>query len=113
MNIKMKLKHLLTTSLAVLLSACNQPPQMQSNEYKEPVPVHTPIQQDNDGIDASDVALGVATGAVVGAVAKSAYDKRKTKQRQVVVVNKYYNCKPVSSYKKQSIRKQYSRSKRK
>ena len=76
------------------LTACNQPPQMQSNEYKEPVsihaPVHTPIQQDNDGIDASDVALGVATGAVVGTVAKSAYDKRKTKQRQVVVVNKYY-----------------------
>ena len=107
MNIKMKLKHLLTTSLAVLLSACNQPPQMQSNGYKEPVPVHTPIQQDNDGIDASDVALGVATGAVVGAVAKSAYDKRKTKQRQVVVVNKYYS-KPVRSYTKQS-----NRSKRK
>lgn len=43
-------------------------------------------------------ALGVATGAVAGAVAKSAYDKRKTKQRQVVVVNKYYS-KPVRSYK--------------
>ena len=113
MNIKMKLKHLITISLAVLLSACNQPPPTQSNVYQEPVPVHTPIQQDNDGIDASDVALGVATGAVVGAVAKSAYDKRKTKQRQVVVVNKYYNSKPVGSYKKQSIRKPYSRSKRK
>ena len=100
MSIKMKLKHLITISLAALLSACNQPPQMQSNEYKEPVPVHTPIQQDNDGIDASDVALGVAAGAVVGAVAKSAYDKRKTKQRQVVVVNKYYNSKPVQSYTK-------------
>ena len=105
----MNIKHLLTISLAVFLSACNQPPPIQSNVYQEPVP----IQQDNDGIDASDVALGVATGAVVGAVAKSAYDKRKTKQRQVVVVNKYYNGKPVSSYKKQSIRKQYSRSKRK
>ncbi len=100
MNIKMKLKHLLTVPLAVFLSACNQPPPMQSNEYKEPAPVHTPIQQDNDGIDASDVALGVATGAVVGTVAKSAYDKRKTKQRQVVVVNKYYNNKPVQSYTK-------------
>ena len=113
----MKLKHLITVSLAVLLSACNQPPPIQSNEYKEPVPIHTPIhtpiQQDNDGIDASDVALGVATGAVVGAVAKSTYDKRMTKQRQVVVVNKYYNGKPVSSYKKQSIRKPYSSSKRK
>ena len=117
MNIKIKLKHLLTISLAVLLSACNQPPPMQSNAYQESVPihtpVHTPIQQGNDGIDASDVALGVAAGAVVGAVAKSAYDKRKTKKRQVVVVNKYYNGKPVSSYKKQSIRKPYSRSKRK
>ena len=113
MNTKMKLKNIITISLVVLLSACNQPPQMQSNEYKEPVPVHTPIQQDNDGIDASDVALGVATGAIVGTVAKSAYDKRKTKPRQVVVVNKYYNGKPVSSYKKQSIRKPYSRSKRK
>ena len=109
MNTKMKLKYLLTISLAVLLSACNQPPPTQSNVYQEPVP----IQQDNDEIDASDVALGVATGAVVGTVAKSAYDKRKTKQRQVVVVNKYYNGKPVSSYKKQSIRKPYSRSKRK
>lgn len=94
MSIKMKLKHLITISLTVLLSACNQPPTTQSNEYKEPVsiqtPVHTPIQQENDGIDASDVALGVATGAVVGAVAKSSYDKRKAKQRQVVVVNKHY-----------------------
>ena len=100
MSIKMKLKHLITISLAVLLSACNQPPPMQSNAYQEHVPAHTPIQQDNDGIDASDVALGVATGAVVGAVAKSSYDKRKAKQRQVVVVNKYYNSKPVQGYTK-------------
>ena len=99
----MNIKHLLTISLAVFLSACNNPPPIQSNVYQEPVP----IQQDNDGIDASDVVLGVATGAVVGAVAKSAYDKRKTKQRQVVVVNKYYS-KPVRSYTKQS-----NRSKRK
>ena len=112
MSIKMKLKHIITISLAVLLSACNQPP-MQSNEYKESVPVHTSIQQDNDGIDAGDVALGVATGAVVGAVAKSAYDKRKTKRKQVVVVNKYYNSKPVQSYTKKSNRTTYSRSKRK
>ena len=99
----MNIKHLLTISLAVLLTACNQPPPIQSNVYQEPVP----IQQDNDGIDASDVVLGVATGAVVGAVAKSAYDKRMTKQRQVMVVNKYYS-KPVRSYIKQS-----NRSKRK
>ena len=102
----MKIKHLITISLAVLLSACNQPPPMQSNAYQEPVSIHTPIQQDNDGIDANDVALGVATGAVVGAVAKSSYDKRKAKQRKVVM-NKYYS-KPVRSYTKQR-----SRSKRK
>ena len=96
MNIKMKLKHLITISLAVLLSACNQPPPIQSNEYEEPVP----IKHEYDGIDAGDVALGVATGAVVGAVAKSAYDKRKTKRKQVVVVNKYYNSKPVQGYTK-------------
>ena len=90
MSIKMKLKHLITISLAVLLSACNQPPPMQSNTHQKPVSIHTPIQQDNDGIDASDVALGVATGAAVGAVAKSAYDKRKTKQRKVVVNKHYY-----------------------
>ena len=98
MNIKMKLKHLITISLAVLLPACNQPP-MQTNTYEE----HVPIQQEYDysnGIDAGDVALGVATGAVVGAVAKSAYDKRKTKRKQVVVANKYYNSKPVQSYTK-------------
>ena len=108
LEMSMKIKCLLL-GVVLALTACNQPPPTQSNVYQEPVP----IQQDNDGIDASDVALGVATGAVVGAVAKSAYDKRMTKQRQVVVVNKYYNGKPVSSYKKQSIRKPYSRSKRK
>ena len=107
----MNLKYLLTISLAVLLSACTHPP-VQTNTYEESIPIQQGYD-DNDGIDASDVALGVATGAVVGAVAKSAYDKRKTKQRQVVVVNKYYNSKPVGSYKKQSIRKPYSRSKRK
>ena len=90
-----KIKCLLL-GVVLALTACNQPTTTQSNVYQEPVP----IQQDNDGIDASDVALGVATGAVVGAVAKSAYDKRKTKQRQVVVVNKYYNSKPVQSYTK-------------
>lgn len=103
----LNMKYLLLSAV-LALTACNQPP-VQTNAYEE----STPIQQEYDSIDTDDVALGVATGAVVGAVAKSAYDKRKTKQRQVVVVNKYYNGKPVSSYKKQSIRKPYSRSKRK
>ena len=111
MNIKMKLKHLITISLAVLLPACNQPP-MQTNTYEEPVPIQQEYDYSN-GIDAGDVALGVVTGAVVGAVAKSAYDKRKTKRKQVVVVNKYYNSKPVQSYTKKSNRTTYSRSKRK
>ena len=106
-----KIKHLLAMSLAVFLSACNQPP-VQTNAYEEPVSIQQEYD-DNDGIDTGDVALGVATGAVVGAVAKSAYDKRKTKRKQVVVVNKYYNGNSVSSYKKQSFRKPYSRSKRK
>ena len=110
----MNIKYLLL-GVVFALTACNQPPPVQSSVYKEPVPirtpvhtpVHTPIQQDNDRIDASDVALGVATGAVVGAVAKSAYDKRKASKKKVVVVNKYYS-KPVRSYTKQS-----NRSKRK
>ena len=59
------------------------------------------------------IEKSISESTVVGTVAKSAYDNRKTKQRQVVVVNKYYNGKSVSSYKKQSIRKPYSRSKRK
>ena len=92
------------------LTACNQPPPTQSSVYQEtvqvPVSVDTPIEQDDDS-NVSDVALGVATVAVVGAVAKSAYDKRKTSKKQSVVVNKYYS-KPVRSYTKQR-----SRSKRK
>ena len=99
MNIKIKLKHLITIPLVVFLSACNQPPPMQTNTYEEPVPIQQEYDY-NNGIDAGDVALGVATGAVVGAVAKSAYDKRKTKRKQVVVVNKYYNSKPVQGYTK-------------
>ena len=108
----MNIKNVFTISLAVLLSACNQPPPIQSNEYEEPVPIQHEYDYSN-GIDAGDVALGVATGAVVGAVAKSAYDKRKTKRKQVVVVKKYYNSKPVQSYTKKSNRTTYSRSKRK
>ena len=44
--------------------------------------------------------IWLVTGVVVGAVAKSAYDKRKTKRKQVVVVNKYYSSKPVQGYTK-------------
>ena len=110
---KMNVKYLLL-GVVFALTACNQPPPVQSSVYQEtvevatPVSVHTPIEQGDDSdIDASDVALGVATGVVVGAVAKSAYDKRKVNKKQSVVVNKYYS-KPVRSYTKQR-----SRSKRK
>ena len=106
----MNVKYLLS-GVVFALTACNQPPPIQSSVYQEPVPLSahpTPIQQHDDGdIDASDLALGVATGVAVGAVAKTAYDKRKASKKQVVVVNKYYS-KPVRSYTKQR-----SRSKRK
>ena len=105
----MYVKYLLL-GVVVSLTACNQPPPMQSSVYQEtvqvPVSVGTPIEQDDDS-NVSDVALGVATGAGVGVVAKSSYDKRKTSKKQSVVVNKYYS-KPVRSYTKQR-----SRSKRK
>ena len=61
------------------------------------------IEQDDDDTNVSDVALGVATGMVVGAVAKTAYDKRKASKKKSVVVNKYYS-KPVRSYTKQRSR---------
>ena len=103
----MNIKYLLL-GVVFALTACNQPPPVQSSVYQEtvqaPVSVDTPMEQDDDDINASDVALGVATGVVVGAVAKSAYDKRKASKKKVVVVNKYYS-KPVRSYTKQSNRR--------
>ena len=100
----MNIKYLLLSAVFAL-TACNQPPPpVQSSVYQEPVPVHTDIEQDDDdNVDASDVALGVATGALGGAIAKSAYDKRKKSRKQAVVVNKYYS-KPVRSYTKQRSR---------
>ena len=109
----LNIKYLLL-GVVFALTACNQPPPVQSSVYQEtvqaPVSVDKPMEQYDGDINASDVALGVATGVVVGAVAKSAYDKRKASKKsrkQVVVVNKYYS-KPVRSYTKQS-----NRSKRK
>ena len=105
----MNIKYLLL-GVVFALTACNQPPPVQSSVYQEtvqaPVSVDTPMEQDDDDINASDVALGVATGVVVGAVAKSAYDKRKASKKKVVVVNKYYS-KPVRSYTKQSNRSKH------
>ena len=112
MNTKMKLKNILTISLAVFLSACNNP----SNSV--------PIQSDSGGYDGEYQnqyqntppltntealtvgAVGVATGYAVGKYAnKPRYSKPKANySKPVVVVNKhYYQTKPkvrVSRYKR-------------
>ena len=94
MNIKIKLKHLLTISLAVLLSACTPP----NN--------NVPIQSNGDGYNNTDYqnppitttdaiavgAVGVATGYALSKQAnKPRYSKPSTVNgKPVVVVNKYY-----------------------
>ena len=107
MNTKMKLKHLITISLAVLLSACNQP----NNDV--------PIQSNGDGYDnqyyqnppitTTDALAVGAVGAATGyALAKQANKPRYSKpnasySKPVVVVNNYYQTKPkvrVSRYKR-------------
>ena len=110
MNIKMKLKHLLTISLAVFLSACTHPNNdvpIQSNgdgysEYQNP-------QINNQSITNTEAlavgAVGVATGYAVGKYAnKPRYSKPNTSySKPVVVVNKYYQSKPkvrVSRYRR-------------
>ena len=112
MNIKMKLKHLLTTSLAVLLSACTHPNNdipIQSNgdgydnQYYQNPPTNSPITN-TDAIAVG--AVGVATGYVLGKQAnKPRYGKPSTNySKPVVVVDKhYYQSKPkvrVSRYKR-------------
>ena len=108
----MKLKYLLTISLAVFLSACNN----QSNSV--------PIQSDGDGYDnryyqkppitTTDAlavgAVGVATGYALAKQAnKPRYSKPSTVYgkpeasygKPVVVVNKYYyKTNRVSRYKR-------------
>ena len=91
----MKIKHLITISLAVLLSACNP-----SNN-------NVPIQSDGEYIDNNSHyqnppitntdalavgAVGVATGYAVGKYAnKPRYSKPKASYgKPVVVVNKHY-----------------------
>ena len=103
MNIKMKLKRLLTISLAVLLSACNNqnndvPIQSNGDRYQNPPITNT------DAIAVG--AVGVATGYALGKYAnKPRYSKSNTSySKPVVVVNKhYYQTKPkvrVSRYKR-------------
>ena len=103
MNIKTKLKRLLTISLAVLLSACNNqnndvPTQSNGDRYQNPPITNT------DAIAVG--AVGVATGYALGKYAnKPRYGKPNTSySKPVVVVNKhYYQTKPkvrVSRYKR-------------
>ncbi len=114
MNIKMKLKYLLTVPLAVFLSACNNsnndnPVQSNSgyidndgSQYQYP-PTNSPITT----TDALTVgAVGVATGYALAKQAnKPRYSKPNTSYgKPVVVVNKrYYQTKPkvrVSRYRR-------------
>ena len=106
MNIKMKLKHLITISLAGLLSACNPsnnnvPIQSDSGSYNDV------YQYQNTPITNTEAlaigAVGVGTGYAVGKYAnKPRYSKSYGKP--VVVVNKhYYRTNPkvrVSRYKR-------------
>ena len=118
MNIKMKLKYLLTVpltiSLAVFLSACNNPNSsvpIQSNndgyndEYQNQYQ-NTPTLTNTEALAVG--AVGVATGYTVGKYAnkpKASYSKPNNSYgKPVVVVNKhYYQSKPkvrVSRYKR-------------
>lgn len=109
MNIKMKIKHLLTISLAIFLSACNNqnssvPIQSDSGSYNDEYQYqNTPITN----TDALAVgAVGVATGYALSKYSnKPRYSKSKASYgKPVVVVNKhYYQTKPkvrVTRYKR-------------
>ena len=109
MNIKMKIKHLLTISLAIFLSACNNqnssvPIQSDSGSYNDEYQYqNTPITN----TDALAVgAVGVATGYALSKYSnKPRYSKsNKRYGKPVVVVNKhYYQTKPkvrVTRYKR-------------
>ena len=98
----MKLKYLLTISLAVLLSACTHqnndvPIQSNGDRYEN--------QYQNPPITNTDAIAVGAVGAVTGyALGKYANKTKTTYGKPVVVVNKYYyQTKPkvrVSRYKR-------------
>ena len=107
MNIKIKLKHLVTISLAVFLSACNNPNNdvpIQSNDDRYENQYQNPPITNTDAIAVG--AVGVVTGYALGKYAnKPRYGKPNTSySKPVVVVNKrYYQTEPkvrVSRYKR-------------
>ena len=104
MNTKMKLKNILTISLAVLLTACTHPSNsvpIQANddgysEYQNP-PIDNPSITNTEALAVG--AVGVATGYAVGKYAnkprygetRTVYGKPKASYgKPVVVVNKHY-----------------------
>ena len=107
MNIKIKLKHLITVSLAVLTSACTQP----NND----VPIQSNYSSYSDEYQNAPLTntealavgvVGATTGYALGKYAnKTKYSKPSSSySKHVVVVNKhYYQTKPkvsVSRYKR-------------
>lgn len=97
MNIKMKLKHLLPISLAVLLSACtnpnnNVPTQSNNDGYSEYQNPQINSQSTTNTEALAIGAVGVATGYALAKQAnKPRYSKPSTVYgKPVVVVNKHY-----------------------
>ena len=94
----MKLKYLLTISLAVLLSACTH----QNNDV--PIQSNGDRYYQNPPITNTDAIAVGAVGASTGyALGKYANKTKTTYGKPVVVVNKYYQTKPkvrVSRYKR-------------
>ena len=107
-KVEMNMKHLLTISLAVLLTACTHPNdsvpiQSDGGGYNDEYQ-NTPPLTNTEALTVG--AVGVATGYAVGKYAnKPRYSKPKANYtKPVVVVNKfYYQTKPkvrVSRYKR-------------
>ena len=107
----MNIKHLLTISLAVLLTACNNPnnsaPIQSNNDYNDEYQnqyQNTPSLTNTEALAIG--AVGVGAGYAVGKYAnKPRYSKPEASYgKPVVVVNKfYYQTKPkvrVSRYKR-------------
>ena len=93
----MNIKHLLTISLTVLLTACNNPnnsvPIQSNNDYNDEYQnqyQNTPSLTNTEALAVG--AVGVATGYAVGKYAnKPKYSKPSSSySKPVVVVNKHY-----------------------